>query len=113
MKPYVGTRWWSMRARRDFARLRFWHKIVNLPEDRLLKRVYNVFKATLKPDHSSWIFATRKILENLNLGHVWRSEETGVRKNGEPWLEPVYMQTRCARGKQVCKRKVNFGCTGA
>src|SRR3569623_1176171 len=72
--------WWPMKGRRDFARLRFWHKIVNLPEDRLLKRVYRVCKTTLEFDRSSWIFATRNILESLNLGHVWFSDESGCAK---------------------------------
>ena len=62
----------------DFARLRFWHKIVNLPE----QAVYKVCKATLGADRSSWFFATREILESLNLGHIWLSEETG---NAKEW----------------------------
>ena len=69
--------WWTMKGRRDFARLKFWHKIVHLPEDRLLKQVYKAEKASIAGDRSSWVFATKKLLTELQLAHIWESEATG------------------------------------
>ena len=46
--------WWTLKGRRDYARLRFWHKVVNAPEDSLLQRTYRACKAVLASVSSTW-----------------------------------------------------------
>lgn len=75
--------WMSMKSRRDVARLRFWWKLVNLKDDKLLKQVYSVCKPVLENDRSSWFYGIRELLKELKLAHVWTSEATGSRKD---WL---------------------------
>ena len=87
--------WWTMKGRRDFARLKFWHKIVVSSNDRLLKQVYNVCKGALVLEKSSWLYATRKLLTELNLAHVWLTENTGSRTE---WLALI---KECIRGKEI------------
>ena len=87
--------WWTMKGRRDFARLKFWHKIVVSSNDRLLKQVYRVCKGALVLEKSSWLYATRKLLTELNLAHVWLTENTGSRTE---WLALI---KECIRRKEI------------
>jgi exonuclease III len=47
--------WWSMRARFDLLRLRFWGKVVNMPLESVVKRVYNESAAAFEMDYK-WLF---------------------------------------------------------
>ena len=87
-----GGQW---KGRRDFARLKFWHKILSLPDDRLLKKVYQICKVSTASVRSSWGYATRQLLEELNLVHIWTSELTGSRSE---WLALI---KDCIRGREI------------
>src|SRR5690348_12381493 len=66
-----------MKARRDISRLKLWGKIIRLPHDRLLKRVYMACKPITGNAQTSMCGGTRRLLFELNLGHLWNSEELG------------------------------------
>lgn len=47
--------WWSMRARFDLLRLRFWGKVVNMSLGSVVKRVYNESASTFESEYK-WLF---------------------------------------------------------
>lgn len=93
--------WWTLKGRRDYARLRFWHKVVNAPENSLLKRTYRACKAVLVSVPLSWCWSTHKLLVDLNLAHVWNSEVTG---SATDWRNLI---RNCIHQKEV--EKWNLG----
>jgi len=69
--------WWSLKARRDFALLRWWGKIVRMDHSRLTYCVYRFRKANMGVKHSSWCGDVKALLQDLNLTEVWDTEEIG------------------------------------
>merc|ERR1712228_189669 len=57
--------WWSMKARRDMMRLRYWRKILKMGQERLTKKVYE-WELRLGVE-GSWKEYTRELLETLGL----------------------------------------------
>ena len=66
--------WWSLRARRDLLRLKFWGKIVSrMSSSRLVKHVYSVSRARYEAGKSSkWCKYTHELLKELGMNDVWQ-----------------------------------------
>ena len=69
--------WWRMGARRDFIRLKYWGRILNMAKDRLPRRVYEISKNLTENIRGSWINVTKTLLLNLNLAVTWQQQEIG------------------------------------
>ena len=75
----------KLSSRRIILRLRFWVKIINMKEDRLIKKVYRKrredFLVGEKKDKKNWCYWTWKFLKELHLEHLWESEGSEVGRN--------------------------------
>ena len=71
--------WWSMKARRDMIRLRYWRKILNMGQERLTKKVYE-WELRLGVDRS-WKGYTRELLDTLGLGAYWDKQKIDMSKD--------------------------------
>jgi hypothetical protein len=75
----------NLSSRRIILRLRFWAKIVNMKEDRLIKKVYRqrreAFLEGEKKDKKNWCYWTWKFLKELHLEHLWESEKFELGRN--------------------------------
>lgn len=69
---------WRISSRMQLAVLRWWGKIVLMARDRLVHQIYRYRKAQTKESKSSWCRYVRDLLNSLNLGHVWLSEDIGT-----------------------------------
>lgn len=70
---------WRVKARRDYARLRYWGRLVELKQDSLLGRVYRERKREddEKNDPKSWCRGTRNLLKQLGLFDYWKKQNLG------------------------------------
>ena len=73
--------WWTMKARRDMLRLRYWWKILNMGRERLTRRVYEWDLRC--SGEKRWTAQTRKLLIELGLGREWERQE--VNGSREEW----------------------------
>jgi hypothetical protein len=89
-----------LRGRRDLCRLRFFGKLARLKSDKLLKRVFLICKPITGGMATTWCGGTRKLLFDLGLGHVWRSENVGTSKD---WEKVIYSSIK-ARELQTWKQ---------
>ena len=78
--------WMSMRGRRMMLRLSYWGKILAMPDERLVKRVYEGGRALLSADAhaSTWCNLTRSWLVELGLQDEWDAQKVGA-----GWKEKV------------------------
>ena len=74
--------WMTLFGRRMLLRLFFWAKILRMPANSWVKRVYLAGRRLVEaiPATSSWCSLTRKWLRQLGLGQYWDSQST-------PYLE--------------------------
>jgi hypothetical protein len=88
--------WWSMQARRDRLRLRFLWKLVNMADDRMVKKVYHYARdfftealvngkdLELSQKHNmSWCEYTFVLMQELGLETKWYSERFGSKQEWE------------------------------
>ena len=68
--------WLSLKGRRMMLRLNFWAKILQMPESRWVRRVYNESRRRLltHPRRKNWCSYTRDCLERLGMLRLWGSE---------------------------------------
>ena len=66
--------WWSLKARRDLLRLKFWGKIVSrMSSSRLVKHVYVESRKRYEAGKSSkWCKYTHELLKELGMNDVWQ-----------------------------------------
>ena len=59
--------------------LRFWIKILQCPETKYVKYVYNMMlnDLHLHPNRLSWVNSVKSLLENLGLNHAWLNQGVG------------------------------------
>ena len=91
-----------MQSRRTLLRLRFWFKIINMKNDRLVYRIYKERRKEFiregKKDKKNWCYWTWKALKSLNLEHVWESEQIQLGRNFN----------KCERRRMEKKRKLRL-----
>ena len=92
-----------MKGRRDVSRLKFWWKLVNLENDKL-KQVYLVCKPILENERASWFYGIRKLLNELNLAHVWGTEATGARGDWLALVKGCFKQEKRTDGGRACRK---------
>ena len=72
-------------TRRTLFRLRYWSKLVEIDDNRLVKKIYRARREEFieggKTDRHNWCYPTWKFLKDLGLEHVWESETFGSRKD--------------------------------
>jgi hypothetical protein len=69
--------WWTMTARRDEIRMRFWIRLLLLNEDRLVKEVYLMSKRNwVKEKKKNWASEVHTLAIKYNLRELWEDEET-------------------------------------
>jgi hypothetical protein len=79
--------WWSMKARRDLLRLRFWGRLVRMSGERWVRRVYVRSKRQLGVSgKNSWCKVTFQLLEELGLDGLWVSEDIG---STQDWVKCI------------------------
>lgn len=79
---------WRLKARRDFARLRFWGFLTTLDSSRLLKRIYLARKIDDEEGKpSEWCRYTRNLLKQLGLYEYWRTQS--LSGSLEQWKEKL------------------------
>ena len=66
--------WWTLKARRDLLRLKFWGKIVSrMSSSRLVKQVYADSRARYEAGQiSRWCKYTHALLQELGMEEVWQ-----------------------------------------
>ena len=81
--------WWTLRARRDRARLTYWEKLRRLGDDRLVKRIYDLGREEYRKGRNprSWCKETEKIMAKYGLLAEWRSEIT--KDKGAQWRKQM------------------------
>ena len=92
--------WWTMKARRDLLRLRYWRKIIGMKSSRLTKIAYEEDR---KLDEVSWANETKKLLIELNLGYEWETQEKESRWSGKQWEGEI--ERRITKKRQTNWRK--------
>ena len=73
--------WWTMKARRDALRLRFWRKLIGMHKDRLPKIVYEW--ELRRKTQNCWTAYTKKLLVELGLEEYWQNQM--VEKSKSEW----------------------------
>src|SRR6185437_5891458 len=75
--------WERHKARRDELRLRFWAKLIRLPDHNIAKKIYIESKMRLEDETSrggeitpTWCSYTKKLLEDLGLSQHWEKQTT-------------------------------------
>ena len=70
--------WWTMKARRDELRLRYWRKIVHMKDERIPRIIYEQSRARLEQESKegtiitdTWCEYTKKLLLELKLERYW------------------------------------------
>jgi Reverse transcriptase (RNA-dependent DNA polymerase) len=84
--PSVAVRgelgWWTMRARRDLCRLRFWYKIVGPRRNSLAHDIYQASRERyLQHRKSNWCSYTHKLLKELNIEGFWIDDSIDMTLN--------------------------------
>ena len=72
--------WWTMQARRDMLRLRYWKKLLNMDRRRLPRKVYDWERG--KTSRKTWCTYTEKLLLELGLEEKWE-KQTVIESNDE------------------------------
>merc|ERR1711860_135254 len=76
--------WWKLKDRRDYLRIRFWGKIINLESNRI---PYQAYRDDINnPEEENWAQKTKKIMEKWGLEMFWEKQEKKNRK-GEIFLK--------------------------
>jgi len=72
--------WSTLKARRDIRMLKYWGRLLHMEDGRIAKQVYRHCKsnASLK---GTWSYYIKKLLSELNLAHLWESEDIGALKD--------------------------------
>src|SRR4051812_44477419 len=76
--------------------------MISLDPGRLLKKGYHTCKPLTESTQRAWCGATRKLLFELNLGHLWSSELTG---NTKQWSRLIY---DCINARELAVWKANL-----
>jgi hypothetical protein len=68
--------WLTLKGRRTMLRLNFWAKILQMPQKRWVRRVYNESRRRIRthPGRKNWCSYTRDCLNRLGLLELWNSE---------------------------------------
>jgi len=85
--------WWTLKARSDMLRLRFWGKIVNMDLSRVTKRVYNESKWLFETELQSILSRPSPVLSgsDKNRKKQWREFMKPVKKaRTENWCFTTY-----------------------
>jgi hypothetical protein len=82
------TGFWKLKTRRDFARLKFWHKLLRTDRSRVLRKVYEAGRRELNNNGqtNSWSHYTREFLRALGFSRQWNDQYAG--SYGE-WIDAI------------------------
>jgi hypothetical protein len=73
---YGETGRYPMRIQRMLIMFKYWTKILNLPDNTLLKSIYNLLKedanANNTYNNSNWAYTIKKHLNELGLNYMWQ-----------------------------------------
>ena len=105
--------WISMKARRELKLLRYWGKLLKMEDSRLVKQIYRSCKPVTTGLKGSFCHSIQNILVNLNLGHLWFSEQIGELKDWMSLAKACVKRKDLSSGREPCKRKLNCACTGS
>jgi len=86
---------WMMAQRIKLAMLRWWGKLIKMGPDRLAYRIYKTRRE--QDSRSSWCKSVQRILNDLNVGHLWATEEIGDLKG---WCVTAKMWLRDSEQKR-------------
>ena len=69
----------SLRNYRFLSIMRYWFKILNCDNTKIIKQIYNTMleDMQLHPEISSWAKSVKQLLESLGFNHVWLSQGVG------------------------------------
>ena len=81
--------WWTLRARRDLARLTYWERLRRLGDDRLVKRIYDLGRVEYCRGNNprSWCKDTEAIMAKYGLTSEWKTEITECQ--GTQWRKQL------------------------
>jgi hypothetical protein len=87
--------WWTLKARRDLLRLKFWGKIVcSMSSSRLVKQVYAHSRARYEAGQKSrWCKYTHTLLTELGMEEIWQQGTVDDEKAWDKALrEKIHMR---------------------
>jgi hypothetical protein len=100
--------WWTMLARRDLLKLRYWIHLLLTEDTRLIKRVYkhskHIYQTTKR---NNWAKIIHELTKKYNLSHLWDDETmimtipedyTGEIK--EYWWHTIWMNIQSVETKK-------------
>lgn len=96
--------WWTMKARRDMLRLRYWRKLLKMNRKRIPRQVYDweMGRATQK----TWCTYTKGLLTELGLGEKWETQK--VNENCSEWNnlieERIHLREECRWRKTITEK---------
>jgi hypothetical protein len=95
--------WWSMRAQREFKILMYWARLIRMDNTRLAKQVYRQRREQRVKRKGDWCSQVRKILVDLELGHIWNTELVGKENDWKGLLKASFQ----AREDKEWKKQVD------
>ena len=67
--------WWTMCARRDLLKLRYWIHILLAEDDRLIKKIYKHSKIVYQSMRkNNWTKTIHELVKKYNLSYLWDNE---------------------------------------
>jgi hypothetical protein len=86
--------WWTLKARRTMLRLRYWWKLANMGEDRLVRRVYIHSLNRSRQGNPNWCSVTESLMTGLGLETEWDNgcEEGAVLGTRQLWAEFIGLE---------------------
>ena len=101
--------WWTVQARREYLRLVFWGKLVRESKGGVVRQVYDEGRRRMREGSAGkreWCVETKRVLEEVGLGDLWRTQEVGTKeqwkalvrgvvkaRQGERWRKGVMTKT--------------------
>jgi hypothetical protein len=113
--------WWPLSARRDMLRLRFWWKLVNMPQTRGVRQVYEYCREKfrlsfsagrrlrkLKKSAMNWCEYTFSLLKELGMESLWWTEKLDGAKKWNTRVYSMIQQREERRWKQAMASNVKL-----
>jgi len=90
--------------------LKYWGRLLHMEDGRIAKQVYRHCKNANASLNGTWSYSIKKLLSELNLAHLWESEEIGALKDWTTLAVACVKKNElaCWKGQMWLKPKLRF-----
>jgi len=100
--------WWTLRARRDFCKLKYWIKILLMDENRLVRRIYKGSKHKyMSEGTNNWCKTVHSLAYKYNLLDLWTDEALVHQPQGnsrDKWTNLIYQKIHAIEQERWLRR---------